>query len=64
MGFKFSQYLYNRFGNSILSDITKSLSSSMYKSISQSMKDVTGISGYKIYDDWINSLQNEYSPFF
>ena len=63
MGFRFSQYLSNRFGLEVLRKITDSLSSPLNYSISIAIQKATGISGNELYDDWVLSINDEYTDF-
>ncbi len=63
MGFRFSQYLSERFGSDVLKTITYSLSSPINYSISKAMGKATGIPGDQLYNDWAESLKDEYSEF-
>ncbi len=63
MGFRFTQYLANRFGNDILREITHNLSNPLIYSVSHAMEEATGVSGNKLYDEWVVQLKNEYKSF-
>jgi len=61
MGFNFTQYLANRFGEQVIADITTGLKKT--NDIRTSMKRVTGISGEEIYTNWVDSLKTFYTDF-
>ena len=61
MGFSFTQYLSNRFGEEVLADITRA--TSRHRDIRNAMRAVTGIRGDAIYNDWVDSLRTSYTDF-
>ncbi len=59
-GFGFTRYLAYRFGEDVLYKITHALSENGVNDISKAIKDATGIDGYMVYDQWVDSLRSEY----
>ena len=59
MGFSFTKYLSNRFGEQVIADITKGLQRT--NDIRTSMRRVTGIPGEEIYRAWVDSLRTVYA---
>ena len=62
-GFAFCKYLVERFGNSILPELSKSISNSLSYSINSVFKKKTGVSGDKLYVDWKLSIDEKYYNF-
>lgn len=58
MGFSFTEYLSNRFGEQSIADITNGLKRT--NDIRTAMRRVTGIAGEEIYNNWIDSLRTHY----
>jgi Tol biopolymer transport system component len=59
-GFAFTRYLAERFGEDVLFDISDALSRKDVHTISNAIGKVTGINGYTVYDEWIESLKDNY----
>lgn len=59
MGFSFTQYLANRFGEQVVADITTGLKRT--NDIRSAMRRVTGIAGEEIYTNWVDSLRTHYT---
>lgn len=60
-GFAFSLYLANRFGESILADISTELSRWKNYNVERAIKAATGIDAGTIYNDWVASLEQHYT---
>ena len=60
-GFLFSSWLSKKYGNTVLKDITYSLSKPFNYSINSTLKSVTGKTGYELYENWKKELLLDYS---
>jgi len=60
-GYAFVIYLANRFGEEILPAITKALSTKGTYNVAEGIKIATGISGYTVFDDWIEERKQFYT---
>ncbi len=60
-GFAFSRYLADRFGEDVLYEISDALSRKDVHTITNAIGKVTGVNGYKVYDEWIESLRIAYT---
>lgn len=59
-GFAFVIYLVDRFGENIISDISRSAANSRKSNFSKVIKDATGVSGEKLFNDWIADRKEFY----
>ncbi len=59
-GFGFTRYLAYRFGENVLYKITHALSEKGVNDISKALKDATGIDGYTLYNQWVDTLRSGY----
>jgi Tol biopolymer transport system component len=59
-GFAFSRYLADRFGEDVLYHISDALSRKDVHTITNAIGKVTGINGYDVFDEWIESLRVVY----
>ena len=59
-GFAFTSYLADRFGEDILPSLSNSLAETGVFTIDEALKETTGISGSKLFDDFISASKNHY----
>ncbi len=62
-GFAFCNYLVDRFGESILPNISRAISSPLNYSINRAFKKVTGVNGKKLFVDWKLLMDEKYYNF-
>lgn len=59
-GYAFVIYLADRFGEDVLREITTALGERGVYRVAQAIENVTGISGYEVFDDWIADRKEFY----
>jgi len=59
-GYAFASYLADRFGSAIHSEIAKAAKKKLNFSFNKVLKDVTGISGKELYQDFIDHFQADF----
>ncbi len=59
-GYAFVQYLAERFGPDVISDLAAELSRPVQFSIDNALKKVTGIRGAQLHKEWVNQLETQY----
>ena len=59
-GYAFVEYLAERFGPEVISDLAAEISRPVQFSIDNALKKVTGIRGDQLHADWVNHLENQY----
>ena len=62
-GFEFTRYLANRFGEQTVADITRAFSRRGVYDVRKAIKNVTGIDGRQVYEEWIEELTLQYTKF-
>ena len=60
-GFAFVIYLVNRFGEDVLRELTKTLATKGTYNVAEGIEISTGISGYQVFEDWINERKTFYA---
>ena len=59
-GYSLVEYIVDRYDESALKNISLALSNPFNFSVSKSIKNTLGISGYELYDNWSKSLEKKY----
>ncbi|MBU1874678.1 DPP IV N-terminal domain-containing protein [bacterium] len=59
-GYAFVEYLAERFGPEVISDLAAEISRPVQFSIDNALKKVTGVRGDQLHTDWVNHLENQY----
>ncbi len=62
-GFAFTRYLGDRFGEQAVADITRAFSRRGVYDVRKAIREVTGIDGREVFDDWIAELSRHYTIF-
>ncbi len=60
-GFAFVIYLVNRFGEDVLRELTEALATKGTYNVAEGIEIATGISGYQVFEDWINERKTFYA---
>ncbi|MBU1064929.1 biopolymer transporter Tol, partial [bacterium] len=59
-GYAFVEYLAERFGPEVISNLAAEISRPVQFSIDNALKKVTGVRGDQLHTDWVNHLENQY----
>lgn len=60
LGFAFVNYISDRFGEQVISDISNYNSEFWNLTFEQSIKQATGLSSHELYSDWLSALETDY----
>ncbi|MDI6401513.1 hypothetical protein QLX67_05855, partial [Balneolaceae bacterium ANBcel3] len=60
-GFAFTVYIAERFGDEAVADITRAFSERGVYDVRKAIKNVTGIDGRDLYNEWIEELKTHYT---
>ncbi|MCB2206519.1 biopolymer transporter Tol [bacterium] len=59
-GYNLTRYIAQKYGEEKLPEITRDMSDPFVFTVDAAIKDVLGVSGQELYDDWETHLQSEY----
>lgn len=59
-GFAFTQYMADRFGETVLRDISQALGQDKVFDVAEAIEIATGIPGDQVFEEWIQQLRTEY----
>ena len=59
-GFAFTQYMADRFGETVLRDISQALGQDKVFDVAEAIEIATGIPGNQVFDEWIQHLRSGY----
>ena len=62
-GFDFTRYLAERFGEQAIADITGEFSERGVYDVRKAIKNITGIDGRKVFEEWIEDRRIQYEEF-
>ena len=59
-GFAFTQYMADRFGESVLKDISQALGQDQVFDVAEAIEIATGLPGEQVFEEWIQELKTGY----